>query len=133
MFSGFAIFDMLRFMSCPITTIVSGFAASMGSLLSLAADKGQRFAMPHAKIMIHQPLLTGYQGRATDCEIQAKEILKTRDLTIDLYCEHTGKSYEEIKAAIDRDNWFTAKEALDFGLLDKIVSSRKEFSKYTKS
>ena len=86
-FSGFAIFDMLRFLSCPITTIVGGFAASMGSILSLAANPGRRFAFPNAKIMIHQPLLMGYQGRATECQIQAREILKTRDRIIDIYCE----------------------------------------------
>lgn len=125
-FSGFAIFDTLRFIECPITTVVTGFAASMGSVLSLAADKGRRFAMPQAKIMIHQPMLMGYQGRATDCEIQAKEILKTRDLLINLYSEQTGKDYEKIKQAIDRDNWFTAEEALEFGLLDNIVKTRSE-------
>lgn len=128
MFSGYAIFDTLRFVSCPVTTIVTGFAASMGSILSLAADKGRRFAMPQAKILIHQPLLMGYQGRAADCEIQAREILKTREHLINLYCEYTGRDYDEIKQAIDRDNWFTAEEALDFGLLDKVVRTRKELS-----
>ena len=125
-FSGFAIFDTLRFIECPITTVVTGFAASMGSVLSLAADEGRRFAMPQAKIMIHQPMLMGYQGRAADCEIQAKEILKTRDHLINLYSEQTGRDYEEIKQAIDRDNWFTAQEALEFGLLDSIVKNRSE-------
>jgi ATP-dependent Clp protease protease subunit len=125
-FSGFAIFDTLRFIECPITTVVTGFAASMGSVLSLAADEGRRFAMPQAKIMIHQPMLMGYQGRAADCEIQAKEILKTRDHLINLYSEQTGRDYEEIKQAIDRDNWFTAQEALEFGLLDNIVKNRSE-------
>ena len=125
-FSGFAIFDMLKFISCPITTVVTGFAASMGSILSLAAEKGRRFAMPQSKIMIHQPLLMGYQGRASECEIQAKEILKTRDNLVNLYAEQTGKSQNEIKKALDRDNWFTAEEALQYGLLDKIVSSRSE-------
>ena len=128
MFSGYAIFDTLRFVSCPVTTIVTGFAASMGSILSLAADKGRRFAMPQAKILIHQPLLMGYQGRAADCEIQAREILKTREHLINLYCEYTGRDYDEIKQAIDRDNWFTAEEALDFGLLDKVVHTREELS-----
>ncbi|MEK9955132.1 MAG: ATP-dependent Clp protease proteolytic subunit, partial [Pelagibacteraceae bacterium] len=118
--------DTMRLISCPVTTIVTGFAASMGSLLSLAADKGRRFAMPQAKIMIHQPLLMGYQGRATDCEIQAREILKMRDHIINLYCEHTGRGYDEIKKAIDRDNWFTSEEALDFGLLDQVIRSRSE-------
>ncbi|MGK5095382.1 ATP-dependent Clp protease proteolytic subunit [Deltaproteobacteria bacterium TL4] len=125
-FSGFAIYDMLQFIQCPITTIVTGFAASMGSILSLAADKGRRFAMPHAKIMIHQPLLMGYQGRATDCEIQAGEILKTRDTIIDIYCKATGKNYEEIKMAIDRDKWFFADDAKNFGLLDKVIYSRAD-------
>ena len=125
-FSGFAIFDMLNFISCPVTTIVTGFAASMGSILSLAADKGCRYAMPQAKIMIHQPLLMGYQGRATECEIQAREILKTRDHLVDLYSEQTGKSHEEIKKALDRDNWFTAEEALEYGLIDKVVYNRSE-------
>ena len=125
-FSGFAIFDMLRFIECPVTTVVTGFAASMGSILLLAADEGRRFAMPQAKIMIHQPMLMGYQGRAADCEIQAREILKTRDHIINLYTEKTGRDYEEIKQAIDRDNWFTTEEALEFGLLDKMVQSRSE-------
>ena len=125
-FSGFAIFDMLNFISCPVTTIVTGFAASMGSILSLAADKGCRYAMPQAKIMIHQPLLMGYQGRATECEIQAREILKTRDHLVKLYAEQTGKNREEIKKALDRDNWFTAEEALEYGLIDKVVHTRSE-------
>jgi ATP-dependent Clp protease protease subunit len=125
-FSGFAIFDMLKFVSCPVTTIVTGFAASMGSVLSLAADKGRRFAMPQSKIMIHQPLLMGYQGRASECEIQAREILKTRDHLVNLYAEHTGKSQKEIKKALDRDNWFSAEEALEYGLIDKVIHSRSE-------
>ena len=82
--------------------------------------------MPQAKIMIHQPMLMGYQGRAADCEIQAREILKTRDHIINLYTEKTGRDYGEIKQAIDRDNWFTTQEALEFGLLDKMVRSRSE-------
>ena len=123
-FSGFAIFDMLKFITCPVTTVVTGFAASMGSILSLAADEGRRFAMPQAKIMIHQPLLMGYQGRASECEIQAREILKTRDHLVQLYADQTGKSHKEIKKALDRDNWFTAEEALEYGLLDKVVHSR---------
>ena len=125
-FSGFAIFDMLNFIACPVTTIVTGFAASMGSILSMAADKGRRFATPQAKIMIHQPLLMGYQGRASECEIQAREILKTRDHLVKLYSEQTGKSREEIKKALDRDNWFTAEEALEYGLIDKVVHTRSE-------
>lgn len=128
-FSGFAIYDMLHFISCPVTTVVTGFVASMGSILSLAASPGCRYALPNAKVMIHQPLLMGYQGRATDLEIQANEILKTRDTIIDIYCKNTGRTYEEIKRAIDRDNWFTSEEALEFGLLDAVVSSRSDLKK----
>ena len=76
--------------------------------------------------MIHQPLLMGYQGRATECEIQAREILKTRDHLVKLYSEQTGKSREEIKKALDRDNWFTDEEALEYGLIDKVVHTRSE-------
>lgn len=125
-FSGFAIYDMLRFIQCPVTTVVAGFAASMGSVLSLAASKGRRFAFPTAKIMIHQPLLTGYQGPASDCEIQANEILKIRDLLIEIYHDATGKDREELKQVIDRDYWLTAQEALEFGLLDKVITSRDD-------
>ena len=114
------------FINSPGGEIFSGFAASMGSILSLAADKGRRFSMPQAKIMIHQPLLMGYQGRASECEIQAREILKTRDHLVNLYAEHTGKSQKEIKKALDRDNWFTAEEALEYGLIDKVIHSRSE-------
>ena len=135
---GGEVFQVLQFLicfvfSCPVTTIVGGFAASMGSILSLAANPGRRFAFPNAKIMIHQPLLMGYQGRATECQIQAREILKTRDRIIDIYCEQTGKDYETIKQAIDRDNWMVAEEALEFGLLDKIVQSRMELNELLKS
>jgi len=125
-FSGFAIFDMLNFIACPVTTIVTEFAASMRSILSLAADKGRRFSMPQAKIMIHQPLLMGYLGRASECEIQAREILKTLDHLVNLYAEHTGKSQKEIKKSLDRDNWFFADEALEYGLIDKVIHSRSE-------
>lgn len=127
-YSGFAIYDMLQFVGCPIHTIVTGFAASMGSILSLAASPGKRFATPNSKIMIHQPMLMGYQGRATDCEIQATEILKTRDKIIDLYCKATGHSYEDIKSAIDRDKWFSAEEAVAFNLLDRVVQRRSDIS-----
>lgn len=128
-YSGFAIYDMLQFITCPVTTVVSGIAASMGSILSLAASKGRRFAFPRSKVLIHQPLMTGYQGRASDCEIQANEILKLRENIVEMYCEATGKSYEAIKAALDRDNWFNAEEALEFGLIDKIITSRSDLSK----
>ena len=111
----------------PVYTLVTGLAASMGSLLSLAAEKGKRFATPNSRIMIHQPLIGGViQGQATDLEIQAKEMLKTRDIIVDVYADSTGKERSIIEKAIDRDNWMTAQEAKDFGLLDKIVMTDAE-------
>lgn len=125
--SGFAIWDQIKMMTSPVTTLVTGLAASMGSILSLCAAPGKRFATPHSRIMIHQPLLAGViKGQATDLEIQAKEMLKTRNLLINIYVQATGKSFEEIEKAIDRDTWYTAKEAMEFGLLDGVASSFKE-------
>jgi ATP-dependent Clp protease protease subunit len=128
-FSGFAIYDAIRFVECPVVTVVAGLAASMGSIIPLAADKGSRFALPHAKFLIHQPLLVGYQGRATDLEIQANEILKDRDRIVKLYAEVTGKSVQEISKDIDRDKWMSAEEACRYGLIDQIVASASELPK----
>jgi ATP-dependent Clp protease protease subunit len=127
-FSGFAIFDTARFIAAPVVTVVVGLAASMGSILALAAPKGSRYATPNAKFLIHQPLLMGMQGRATDLEIQAKEILKDRDRIIRLYAETTGRDPKDISRDIDRDKWMTAEEALEYGLLDRIVTSRSEIA-----
>ncbi len=125
--SGFAIWDQIKMISSPVITLVTGLAASMGSLLSLVAGKGKRLATPNARIMIHQPLIGGViRGQATDLEIQAREMLKTRAMIVDIYAEATGKDKKIIEKAIDRDNWMTAEEALEFGLLDKIVSSMKD-------
>lgn len=125
--SGFAIWDQIKLLSCPVYTLVTGLAASMGSLLSLVAAKGKRFATPNARIMLHQPLIGGVmRGPATDLEIQAKEMLKTRSILVDIYAESTGKDRKIIEKAIDRDNWMTAQEALSFGLLDKVVTSMDE-------
>jgi ATP-dependent Clp protease protease subunit len=125
--SGFAIWDQVKMISSPVTTLVTGLAASMGSILSLCAAPKKRFATPHSRIMIHQPSIGGViRGQATDLEIQAREILKTRKLIVDTYVEHTGKSASMIEKAIDRDTWMTAQEALEFGLLDKIVTSYKQ-------
>lgn len=108
----------------PVTTLVTGLAASMGSILSLCAAKGRRFATRRARIMIHQPRLGGViQGQATDLEIQAKEIIKTRSMIVDTYVAATGKDRKTIEKAIDRDTWMSAQEALEFGLLDKVVES----------
>lgn len=122
--SGFAIWDQVKMISSPVTTLVTGLAASMGSILSLCASQGKRFATPNARIMIHQPSLSGViKGQATDLEIQAKEMIKTRNILINIYVKATGKDFATIDRAIDRDTWMTAQEALEFGLLDKIVDS----------
>ena len=125
--SGFAIWDQIKMISSPVVTLVTGLAASMGSLLSLVSGKGKRLATPNARIMIHQPLIGGViRGQATDLEIQAKEMLKTRAMIVEIYAEATGKDKKIIEKAIDRDNWMTAQEALEFGLIDKIVNSMKD-------
>lgn len=125
--AGFAIWDQLQMISSPVTTLITGIAASMGSILALAAKKGKRFATPKSRIMIHQPAIAGIvQGQATDLEIQAKEILKTKRMIIDMYVAATGKSADDIEKSIDRDTWMSADEALQFGLLDKIVTSHKD-------
>ncbi len=127
--SGFAIWDQVKMLSSPVYTLITGLAASMGSVLSLCAQPKYRFATPHSRIMIHQPRLGGViQGQATDLEIQAKEMIKTRQLLIDIYVKATGKSPGVVERAIDRDTWMTAEEAKEFGLLDAIVSSFKEIS-----
>lgn len=124
---GFAIWDQIKMISSPVTTLITGLAASMGSVISLAAAPGKRFATPQARIMVHQPRLAGViQGQATDLEIQAREMLKTHDQLVALYVKATGRTPEEIEKAIDRDTWMTSEEALNFGLLDKIVNSFKE-------
>ena len=125
--SGMAIWDQIKMITSPVITLVTGLAASMGSLLSLSAKKGKRLATPYARIMIHQPLIGGViRGQATDLDIQAKEMLKTRDILVDIYAEATGKDAKVINKAIDRDNWMTVQEAKNFGLLDHIVSSMDE-------
>lgn len=125
--SGFAIWDNIKMLSSPVTTLVTGLAASMGSILSLCAAPKRRFATPHSRIMIHQPLLSGVvRGQATDLDIQAKEMLKTRNALINIYVEATGKNFETIEKHLDRDTWMTPEEAKDFGLLDGIIKSLGE-------
>ncbi|MCP4295695.1 MAG: ATP-dependent Clp protease proteolytic subunit [Proteobacteria bacterium] len=124
--SGFAIYDMLHFIECPVVTIVAGLAASMGSILSLSGDKGKKYAFPHAKIMIHQPLLTGAQGTTIDLEIHSEQIIKTRKLLADLYAKKTGKTAKQILKDMERDHWLTAKESLDYGLIDKVINKRSD-------
>jgi len=125
-FSGFAIFDTIRFISAPVVTVVVGLAASMGSILALAAPKGSRYATPNSKFLIHQPLLMGFQGRAIDLEIQAKEIIRDRERIVELYAQCTGRPAQEVSKDIDRDKWMSAPEALSYGLLDRIIANRSE-------
>lgn len=124
--AGFAIWDQLKLASFPITTIVTGIAASMASVLALAAPKGKRLATPMSRFMIHQPAISSVvEGQATDLEIQAREILKTKNRLVQLYCDATGKSADQIEKAIDRDMWMTAEEAKEFGLIDGIITYSK--------
>jgi ATP-dependent Clp protease, protease subunit len=125
--AGFSVWDQVKMISSPVITVVSGLAASMGSVLSLCAAPGKRYATPYARFMIHQPSISGaVTGQATDLDIQAKEIIKTKNLLVDLYMEHTGKTRPQIEKALDRDTWMSAQEALEFGHIDKIISSAKE-------
>jgi ATP-dependent Clp protease protease subunit len=125
--AGFAIWDQVKMITSPVTTLVTGLAASMGSILSLCAAPKKRFATPNARIMIHQPRISGViQGQASDLNIQAEEIARTRKQIVDVYVEATGKAAQEIDQVIDRDRWFSAQEALSFGLINGIVSSFKD-------
>lgn len=125
--SGFAIWDQVKMITSPVTTLITGLAASMGSVLSLCAAPGRRFATKHARIMIHQPSINAIvKGQATDLEIQAKEILKMREALVDLYVKATGKDAKTIDRAIERDTWMSAEEAKQFGLLDQIITSYKD-------
>lgn len=127
--SGFAIWDQVKMITSPVTTLVTGLAASMGSVLILCGAPGRRFATEHARIMIHQPRLSGIiQGQATDLEINAKEILKTRQMLVDIYSHATKKDPKVIEKAIDRDTWMSSQEALEFGLLNQVVKSYKDLS-----
>ena len=127
--SGFAIWDQVKMIQSPVTTLITGLAASFGSIISLVAAPGRRFSTPHSRIMIHQPLLSGVmKGQATDIEITAKEMLKTRELLVEIYTEATGRPREEIEKALDRDRWMSPQEALEFGLLDGVVNSFAELN-----
>lgn len=131
--SGFAIWDQVRMLGSPVYTLVTGLAASMGSLLSLVGGKGRRFATANSRFMLHQPLIAGViRGQATDLEIQAKEMLKTRSMIVDIYAAATGKPAKEIEKAINRDNWMSPKEALAFGLIDKIVENTRDIENLLK-
>ena len=120
--AGMAIYDTMKFIKCDVSTICIGMAASMGAFLLAGGTKGKRMALPNAEIMIHQPL-GGAQGQATDIEINARHILKIKERMNRILAENTGKEYEVIAADTERDNWKTAQEAVDYGLIDMIITS----------
>lgn len=121
--SALAMYDTMQYIRSPVSTVCIGQAASAGSLLLTAGAKGKRFALPNARIMVHQPS-GGAQGQATDIEIQAREILYTRKLLNNIYVRHTGQPVEAIERKLERDTYMSAEEARDFGLVDEVVDSR---------
>jgi ATP-dependent Clp protease protease subunit len=123
--AGLAIYDTMQYLHCDVATICMGQAASMGSFLLAAGTKGKRYALPHSKVMIHQPL-AGFQGQATDIEIHTKEILKTRDTLNELYAKHTGQPADKIKNDTDRDNFMSAPQAKEYGIIDEVLITAKK-------
>ena len=119
--AGMAIYDTMQYIKCDVQTICMGMAASMGAFLLAGGTKGKRFALPNSEILIHQPLMHGLGGQATEIEIAANQIIKTKKKMNEMLANFTGKDYETLVKATDRDNWMTAKEALDFGLIDKVI------------
>ena len=118
--AGFAIYDTMQYIKCDVSTICVGMAASMGAFLLAGGTKGKRKALPNAEILIHQPL-GGAQGQATEIEIAARHIIRTKERMNRLLAQNTGKSYEDLVKDTDRDNWMTAQEAVEYGLIDSVV------------
>jgi len=121
--SGLAIYDTMQYIRCPISTVCIGQAASMGSLLLAAGEKGMRIALPNARVMLHQPS-GGYQGVATDIERHAEEIIELKRRLNNIYVRHTGQEYDVIERKLDRDTFLTAEEAKEFGIVDKVFERR---------
>ena len=121
--AGLGIYDTMQYIKPDISTLCIGQAASMGSFLLAAGTKGKRFSLPNSRIMVHQPS-AGFQGQATDIEIHANEVLSLKKRLNEIYSNHTGKSVEEIKSALERDNFMTAETAKSFGLIDEVVEKR---------
>jgi len=121
--AGMSIYDTMQFVKCDIATIVLGQAASMGSLLAAAGAPGKRSILPNARHMIHQPL-GGASGQATDVEIQARELLRWKQVLTDIYVKHTGQTFEQLKSDMERDNFMTAESAVAYGLADRVVTAR---------
>ncbi len=122
--AGLAIYDTMQYVKCPISTICVGQAASMGALLLAAGTKGKRYALPHARILIHQ-VMGGFQGQATDVDIQAKEILRIREELDSILAYHTHQPLEKVKADTERDFFMTGTQARDYGIIDEVVAKKK--------
>ena len=120
--AGLAIYDTMSYVRCPVSTVCLGQAASMGAFLLAAGSKGLRRALPHSRVMIHQPL-GGYQGQASDILIHAEETRRTKDQIIRLYAKHCGRTYAEVERTLDRDRFMTPEEARDCGLIDEVLSA----------
>lgn len=125
--AGLAIYDIMQFVKCDVSTVCIGMAASMGALLLSAGTKGKRVILPNSRVLIHQPLIAGggLQGQASDIEIHAKEMIKTKKKLTEILVKHTGQSFDVVTKATDRDNYMSATEALDFGIVDEVVVNRK--------
>ncbi len=119
-YSGMAIYDVMQYVKCDVSTVCVGLAASMGSVILAGGAKGKRYSLPHSKIMIHQPL-GGAEGQATDIVIQAEEILKVKHMFIDLMAKHTGQKVETVANDMERNKWMNAEEAMKYGIIDKII------------
>ena len=126
--SGLSIYDTMQFIKPDVSTICVGQAASMGAILLAGGTKGKRYSLPNSRIMIHQPI-SGFQGQASDIDIQAKEILKLRQRLNEILSTHTGKTEQQIASDTDRDNFMKASEALEYGLLDIVLSNRNQLGK----
>lgn len=123
--AGLAIYDTMRYITAPVSTVCMGRAASMGALLLTAGASGMRYALPNSQIMVHQPS-GGFQGQATDIDIHAREVLRLKERLNEIMAEHTGQSMEAIVRATERDNFMTAQDAVTFGLVDRVLVSRKD-------
>ena len=121
---GLAIYDTMQYISCDVSTVVTGMAASMASVLLVAGTKGKRFALPHSRVMIHQPL-GGTQGQASDMEIAVNEIKRLKAELYHILADHTGQTLKQIEKDCDRDHYMTAQEALEYGMIDKIFTRTK--------
>ena len=122
-YAGLGIYDTMQFVGAKVSTICTGLAASMGAVMLVAGEKGMRAALPHSRVMIHQPL-GGIQGQASDIEITAKEILKLKDELYQIISDHSGKPMDQIRQDADRDHWMTAAEALEYGMIDRVYTRK---------